>query len=128
MQPAPVLVLGSYKERKLNDALADAGFTPVVRRNMDAALHKVRHEDLAGIVVEREWVDVDALEFVLNVRDYDHATRIIVVGGSGEPDTDRTLDQLARTFNIGRVQDAGHLTDELQDILQTQSESSGGKA
>jgi DNA-binding response OmpR family regulator len=128
MRPSPVLVLGSYKERKLNDALADAGFTPVVRRDMDAALHKIRHEDFAGIVVEREWVDVDALEFVLNVRDYEQATRIIVVGNSGETNTDRTLDQMARTFNVGRVHDAEHLKDEIQNILEPQAESSGGKA
>lgn len=127
MRRAPVLVLGSYKEHRLNNALAHAGFTPVVRRNMDAALHKIRHENFAGIVVEGEWVDVDALEFVLNVRDYDDTTRIIVVGDSEDNDTNRTLDDMGRTFNIGRVKDADHLTEELQDILETQGESEGGK-
>lgn len=122
MQRLPVLVLGSYKERRLNDALAQAGFKPVVRRNIDSALHKIRHDDFAGIVVERDWVDVDVLEFVLNVRDYDSSTRILVVGESQEPEMDETLNHMQRTFNIGGVDNPQHLTTELQGILDTQSD------
>lgn len=117
MRSDPILVLGSYKERKLNDALARAGYVPIVRRTIDAALQKIRHGYYAGIVVERNWVDVDVLEFVLNVRDYDQSTRIIVVGESQNVDSDDVLKSMQRTFNVGQVSSADHLTSELESIL-----------
>lgn len=123
MESASVLVLGSYKECKLNDALSRAGFTPIVRRSMQEALDKIRHGRFAGIVVERDWVDVDVLEFVLNVRDYDPHTRVIVAGKSTDPITDRALESMRRTFNVGRVKGADHLTQELLGVL-----ASRGKA
>jgi hypothetical protein len=114
MDSAPVLVLGSYKEKKLNDALSDAGFRPVVRRSMREALDKIRHEAFVGIVVERDGVDVDVLEFVLNVRDYDADTRILVVG---DPRTDRVLASMDRTFNVGQVNSISDLKRELLEVL-----------
>jgi hypothetical protein len=125
MDSAPVLVLGSYKEKKLNDALSRAGFNPVVRRSMREALNKVRHEGFVGIVVQRDWVEVDVLEFVLNVRDYDSDTRIVVVGNSSDPPTDRTLAQMDRTFNVGQVKGAEDLTDELLEVLSARKAPDG---
>lgn len=120
MDSARVLILGSYKQQKLNEALASAGFDPVVRRSMHEALDKVRHDQFAGIVIERDWVDVDVLEFILNVRDYDQSTRIMVVGGAGDPQTDQALSAMRETFNVGRVEDAEHLTRELRAVFESE--------
>ena len=125
MDSAPVLILGSYKEKKLNDALSRAGFTPVVRRSMQEALDKVRHERFVGILLERDWVDVDVLEFILNVREYATDTRIRVVGNSGDPQTDRTLARMDRTFNVGQVEDADDLTEELLEVLSSRKAPDG---
>jgi DNA-binding response OmpR family regulator len=105
----------------LNDALSHAGFTPVVRRSMQEALDKIRHEEFVGIVVERDWVDVDVLEFVLNVRDYDAGTRILVVGRRGEARTDAALEAMDRTFNVGKVEGPDHLTRELLEVVSAQT-------
>lgn len=124
VEPATVLVLGSYKEHRLNGALAQAGFVPVVRRRMDEALERVKHGRFACIVVERNWVDVDVLEFVLNVRDYDARTRVIVVGNSGDPVTDEALNSLHDTLNVGRVTDPEELTSVLEGVLEEDKQDS----
>ena len=82
MELSAVLVLGSNKNRELIEQLLDIGFAPVVRETMQAALSALRRESFAAILVDRDRMSVDPLEFILNVRDIDEQTPVMVVGQS----------------------------------------------
>jgi len=91
MRATALLVLGSSTDRKLVDALFDLGFAPLVRDSMSSALSKLRSERFAALLVDRDSADVDALEFVLNVRDIDEHVPVVVVGRAGDGDDEEAL-------------------------------------
>lgn len=79
-----VLVLGYEDQSSLIDDLFDMGFTPFVRADSEKALSSLRHEKFKFIVYERRDLEVDALEFVLNVRDIDFSIPVIILGGADD--------------------------------------------
>lgn len=80
MKATALLVLGSVTDRTLVDALFDLGFAPLVRDSMSSALSKLRSERFAAVLVDGDAIDVDVLEFVLNVRDINEHVPVVVVG------------------------------------------------
>lgn len=74
-----VLILGNARGGKLTDALYDLGYLPLVRKNMFAALEAIRHADFRAIFIDQKHAKIDALEFILNVRDFDERTPIFVL-------------------------------------------------
>ena len=102
MKPTAVLVLASDDEKGLVDAILQLGLSVLTRKTMDQALTAVRHESLAAIVVDRRQVDVDPLELVLNVRDVDQETPILVIGESAASGDDGALCRIPHTFLLSR--------------------------
>ncbi|MFQ5631634.1 MAG: hypothetical protein ACE5I1_22910 [bacterium] len=74
-----VLILGNARGGKLTDALYDLGYLPVVRGNMLAALEAIRHSRFRAIFFDQNPTNVDVLEFILNIRDFDEQTPIFVM-------------------------------------------------
>ena len=64
-----VLILGSAKHQELKEILFDLGFIPIERRDMIQALEMLHHERFVAVFIDYDHVDIDALEFILNVRD-----------------------------------------------------------
>ncbi len=91
MEATALLVLGSMTERTLVDALFDLGLAPLVRDSMSSALSKLRSERFAAVLLDRDSTDVDALEFVLNVRDIDEHVPVVVVGRAGDGSDEEAL-------------------------------------
>lgn len=79
-----VLVLGNDSKSELVEKLLDLGFTPILRDDIHGAMHKIQHENLAAAFVDRENIDIDALEFILNVRDVKNYLPVIIVTGGGK--------------------------------------------
>jgi len=80
MRPRAALVLGTSANGELLECLFQVGLTPVVRNTMDRALDALRHDRFAAVVVDRTVADVDTLEFILNARDEDESTAVLVLG------------------------------------------------
>jgi len=99
---AIVMVMGSRRSRPLLQALDKAGLRPVLEQSMPKALTTLEQNRVAAVVVDRPRVDVDALEFVLNVRDVNSQLPVLIVGRSSDRKGDATL----------AAQDATHLVDE----------------
>ena len=100
MESSAVLVLGSERSSQLSRKLVELGLRPVTQFTMREALDRLRHGRFAAVLVDREFVAVDALEFVLNVRDVDSHTPIVVVGSSTVASEDRLLRSQIRTCLI----------------------------
>jgi len=73
------------------NALLDLGFSPMLRSSMSSALSKLRSERFAAVLVDRGTIDVDALEFVLNVRDINEHVPVVVVGPTDDTDDEEAL-------------------------------------
>jgi len=102
LKRATVMVVGSRQSRPLLEALNKAGARPVLKQSMPKALTALRQDRIAAIVVDRARVGIDALEFVLNVRDVDPRLPVLIVGRSSDRKSDLTL----------AAQDATYLVDE----------------
>jgi CheY-like chemotaxis protein len=75
-----VLVIGKDEKSPLVETLFDFGYMPLLRRDMHDALYKLRHERFRAIFVDRSYEGIDALEFILNVRDINGDIPIILIG------------------------------------------------
>lgn len=93
MKPPAALVLADKRNEALADSVFSAGLTPIFRDALEPALHKLRHDRFVLILIDRGHVDVDVLEFALNVRDFDQGTPIVVFGAARSPEEDRALVQ-----------------------------------
>jgi len=101
MKATALLVLGSVTDRTLVDALFDLGFSPLVRDSMSSALSKLRSERFAAVLVDGDAIDVDVLEFVLNVRDINEHVPVVVVGRSLDESGEEVLrDHLAHLGTV----------------------------
>jgi len=72
----------------------------LIHETITEALDTVRHESLQGILVDTEYLHVDALEFVLNVRDMERELPIAVVYGNGIAQYKEILSKLENTYLI----------------------------
>lgn len=91
MKPRAALVVADIQDGPLADALFAAGLAPVFRRTLESALELLRRDQFDLIVVDRDHARVDVLEFVLNVRDFDPATPVLVSTAQPDPEHDCAL-------------------------------------
>lgn len=118
MKSQSVLVLGTYKNEGLVDALLDIGLAPLVRENIQSVLDKVRHERFGAIVVDQRYADIDVLELILNVRDVDEQIPVVVIGKLNDEAVRKTLAGQRRTTIIEDVED-GELTEKLERVIMS---------
>lgn len=76
---AGVLIVGSPSNRELGERIFDCGFTPVYRETILRVIALLHRERFRAVVVDPETVRVDALELILNIRDVDEETPIVVL-------------------------------------------------
>lgn len=79
-QSTSVFVFGNNSHSRLIEGLFEQGLTPILRRTMLPALEKIRHENFIAIFIDCNAVEIDILEFVLNVRDINSHIPIFVIG------------------------------------------------
>ena len=79
-----ILVIGDNKQAELNEKLFQAGYIPLMRNNMYKAISLLRHEQFKAIFLKDIESKMDALEFVLNVRDFYESIPVIVLGVSSK--------------------------------------------
>jgi len=113
-----VLVLSEKINNSLSQAISNVGYSPLFQKNMNGALDKLRREKFAAILVDRKRVNLDVLEFVLNVRDFDERTPVIVVGRLPERKNEGTLLTLNNSFLIPNYKNIDELTEKLKEIIK----------
>lgn len=77
-----ILVLGINHESGLEETLFNLGFIPIFRKDILAALDMLRHDSFKLVIMDLRRLDVDVLEFILNVRDINSRIPVLVVDDS----------------------------------------------
>jgi len=113
-----VLVVSERKNNSLSQAITNAGFSLLFQKNMSGALDKLRREKFAAILVDRKRVDIDVLEFVLNVRDFDEQTPVIFIGRLPERNNEATFLTLNNSFLIPSYRNSEELAEKLKEIVK----------
>lgn len=117
MDSQPVLILGDHARVDLVKVLSSIGFAPQVRGSMQHCLDKLRQEKFAAILVDREFTRTDVLEFVLNVRDVDENTPIVVIGPGHDEKIAEALLKQGHTALITDAEGDNKLADKLVQVL-----------
>ena len=76
-----VLVLTNDEQSELIETLFDLGYVPLIRKKMITILKDVHHKHVEVIFLDLQCIEIDALEFVLNVRDIDQHLPVVIVDG-----------------------------------------------
>jgi len=84
---------------------------------MASALRAVREGNVTAILVAGEQPRVDALEFVLNVRDIDADVPIVVAVGTGDAVVDEAMVTVGGVVTVSDCSDTYSLAAEVQRIL-----------
>ena len=126
MKTGTVLVLGHDTNWALVDVLLSLGFCSLVRKNVYGAFDRLKYGQFAAIIVDRRFVNVDLLEFVLNVRDIRGEIPVVVIGHAYKA-FDKASDEAFlcqnHTFVLKGGEDIDGLARELEQILADRGEN-----
>ena len=117
MRSQAVLVLGAYANKGLIDILFGIGLAPLVRENIQGVLDKLRHEQCAAVIVDCRYANIDILELVLNVRDIDEQTPVVVLGKLNDEAVRKTLAGQKQAIVVEDTADGNKLAGRLEQIL-----------
>jgi DNA-binding response OmpR family regulator len=88
-----ILLLSNYNNN-LIDLVYNLGLTPILKETMESALSTLRHYNFSAIIVDREFTNIDTLEFILNAWDVYSQVPVIVIDKSNESNNElAVLDQ-----------------------------------
>lgn len=118
MRPTAVLVIASSEQSPCVQVLDGMGFIPLVRREMQEAIDKLRREPFAAVCIDGGCEQVDVLECVLNIRDVNRQTPVLVVHGNRSDHFARLLAQQPDTH---LVREHGGLEEALDRLLGEES-------
>ena len=120
METDSVLVLGSTRNRELADALFESGLAPIVRETLEGVLKRLRCDSYCAVVLDQTNGSVDALEFVLNIRDMDANIPIVIVGEAAEQIPASVLLSQEHTFVLNVPFRMQELIQEVRKVQSTQ--------
>jgi len=113
-----ILVLGTKASMGIVDALFELGFEPIIRSRTEGLLRKLRRERSEAVVVDAENCSDDLLEFLLNVRDIDQRTPVIVLGDASGAGVEDDLLTVRQAFILGRFADTDELAHKLKRVIR----------
>jgi DNA-binding NtrC family response regulator len=99
-----VLVLTNNEQSDLVNTLFDVGYVPLIREKMTSVLKDIHHKCVAVIILDLQCIEIDALEFVINVRDIDQHLPVVIVNGKNIEGKKQILNQ-HNIFFISNVYD-----------------------
>jgi len=112
-----LLVVGRTPNARLRRALARHGFASVAAHDMPAGLREVREGNVSAVLVAGERPGVDALEFVLNVRDIDGKVPILIAVGTVDADVDEALMTVGGALPLREYEGPESLAAEVELVL-----------
>jgi len=99
-----VVVLEGRDSKDLIDPLTRWGYSVIAVDSMMKALERIDHHNLAAAIVEGNST-IDALEFVLNVREFDETLPVFIVRSSIDDDVRQVLQERPRVYFISTDED-----------------------
>lgn len=91
MNKKSFLVISCDRESSVLKMLFSRGFETVVVEGAARALRKIKNNTYPVVIVDTETCRMDILEFVLNVRDFNPAVPIVVVGESSDSEAEAEI-------------------------------------
>ena len=119
MKTPIVLVLGKYNNKYLIDIIYNIGFVPLICKNIQGVVSRLRHEHFAVILVDCRYTDIDILELVLNVEDIDKRTPIVILGKLTDESVHKTLAKKRQITIYEDTQKGNKLAVRLEEILMS---------
>jgi len=89
-----ILFLSGNAGRQLLDALSDAGLAVVARQASVGTFAQLRRRSFRAVILDDADPDRDALETVLNIRDYNESVPVVVLGAEEPTMRAELLDKL----------------------------------
>jgi hypothetical protein len=77
------------------------GFIPLVKSDLNRVIYDLRHERFILMIYDGDGLEIDPLEFVLNVRDMDGIIPIVILGSAID---EREKQLLKREPNVFMVE------------------------
>lgn len=72
------LIISDNENSDIVRIVSSMKIIPIIRKTVLTALSLLRHHEITAIVIDKEYENVDALEFILNARDVDREVPIFV--------------------------------------------------
>ena len=113
-----VLILGNRKQQELKEMLFDLGFIPIERGDMVQALDMLHHENFSAVFIDYDHVDIDALEFILNVRDMKLNLPVVIIGEFKEKWEQTALKKQDQVHYFQEIKDNHSFKTKLSEIVQ----------
>ena len=111
-----ILVLSGAASRHLLNALSEIGLATVVRRPSVGAFAQLRRRSFHAVIIDDTDPDRDALEMVLNIRDYDESVPVVVLGADEPAMRKELLDKL-HVHWLDRAASPGSIASNVQGII-----------
>ncbi len=111
-----ILIFSQSKAEDLIERTFSLGYTPIVRETIEPALITIRHEDVAGVLVDLNGNESDELEFILNVREVDEYLPVIVVNDNRNSESVELITSQDGVHFIEKYDK--NFEDEIMDILE----------
>lgn len=108
-----VLILSTNKKSDLVETLFNLGYVPLVRQTILPALEMLRHHRFRAVFIDRNREDVDALEFILNVRDLDEKIPIFVIKNAHDQQETRMIARQKNVLLLSGANELRHLESEV---------------
>lgn len=119
MRLQSVLVFGNYANKGLIDMLFGVGLAPLMRGDIQGVVDKLRHEQFAAVIIDGRHANVDILELVINIRDIDQQTPVVVLGKLTNDAVRQSLVKQKQTTIVEDTEDGNKLAGRLEGILRS---------
>ena len=112
-----LLILSTGESPALSDFAFDLGFAPKLRSIVPEALEVLRREHCVAVVIDRQDLDVDVLEFVLSARKLDNHVPVFVLGRCPGKGDDAIVEADQRTFMLDAGSGLGMLAEHIEALV-----------
>ena len=79
-----ILILTNDGQGELIDIILRLGYQPCIRDKIETVLHDIKHKRFDIILLDVHNMQIDALEFLYNVRDIDALLPVVIINGHVE--------------------------------------------
>jgi len=114
---ASILIVTSDEQSELVEIMFNLGYLPLIRRKMYPALNMIRHKCVDAVFLDFDQMEIDALEFIINVRDLNSVIPVVIV--------DTPIDEkeflLKQNYVVLIEKDVNQIKTFLKSLLRTTS-------
>jgi DNA-binding NtrC family response regulator len=114
-----VLILGDHNRTELADMLSSLGFSPSLWSSTINCLAHLRDRPTDAVVVDRDFVHADVLQFLLFVKEIDDSVPVLIVGRFRDEQVDQAIMRETRAVFVDAAKDRLGLRETLATALKS---------